>query len=214
MSDKPELEVIAGQVVDVQLTSETIVNQQAAAAPTKRKGRPRGAAPQAIITGRMRIFLKDPQGRDPHYDFEECELGVHEDQNVVIVRTKPRNKRAEPMNMLLANRSSGQDWMFEHSIVALTPPPAIGALWKAGILCVPLFIGGHYLSRYVISPEHTMMWWIWWPLMFTVLAFPVLWGAAILYDSMSLAGRRKRLRAYVREQARARATEQSPAAAA
>ena len=66
--------VSVGDVIEVQLTSETVMIEGA-------HGR-RQAEP-GHITNRMRLFVKLVDGKEQKFDFEDTELGVRETQRVV-----------------------------------------------------------------------------------------------------------------------------------
>lgn len=118
-----KLLVSAGDVLDVQLTSETVVIDT----PMGR----RAVAEPGHITNRMRLFVKDLDGREQVYDFEETELGVRETQRVAIVRAQIKREPA-PLNLMLFNLTAGQHDTFEGGLrVYLGRKPFFGPLWKA-----------------------------------------------------------------------------------
>lgn len=206
----PKLDIIRGQVVDVQLTERTIIEEPSVIRPNGRRARRGEGAPSGIITGRLRVFLDGPGLKDPHYDFENCELAVHKGQDVAIVRYQ-RRKKDGPRNVMLRNISAETECVFESGIEALVPRPWFGPRWKAFGLSLVMFAAGYLLSHYVISPERGQTWWIMWPLLFSVLAYPVFWGIMILVSRMSRSARKKRMIAYVRERAQQAAPSLPPA---
>ena len=70
--------ISAGDVIEVQLTSETVVIDT----PQGRQ------VEQGHITNRMRLFIKLTDGKETKFDFEDTELGVRETQRVAVVRGK------------------------------------------------------------------------------------------------------------------------------
>jgi hypothetical protein len=60
-----------------------------------------------------------------------------------------------------------------------------GARWKAVGLSALLFVFGILLSHYVIAPGHNIARAIAFSLMFSLLAFPVLWAIVALWDRFS-----------------------------
>lgn len=127
-----KLLINAGDVLGVQLTSETVVIDT-----------PQGRRPLAEpghITNRMRLFVKDMDGREQVYDFEETELGVRETQRVAIVRAQMKREPA-PINLMLFNLSAGQHDTFETGLrIYLGRKPFFGPLWKSAGLS--LLTGG------------------------------------------------------------------------
>lgn len=118
--------VAAGDVLDVQLTSETVVIDT----PLGR----RPAGEPGHITNRVRLFVKDLDGKEQVFDFEDTELGVRESQRVAIVRAKSGRAHA-PINLMLFNLSSAQHDTFEPGLAAyLGRKPFFGPPWKAAAL--------------------------------------------------------------------------------
>jgi hypothetical protein len=189
---RPKLEIIAGAVVDVQLSERRVED---VAPDPRRRGR-RRKKPAAIITGRLRLFLDGPGLNDPHYDFDRCELAVRRDQVVAFARVVP-DKRAAPVNMMLLNQSAGTTCEFPNGFAAYLGEPVFGAKWKAVGLSTMMFIIGHLLSRFVISPNEPGRW-FWFPLMFAFLSYVVFWGAMIVYENWSYRERWAKLRQSLR----------------
>src|SRR5262245_12294204 len=102
-----KLLISAGDVIEVQLTSETVVIEGA----TRRHVEP------GHITNRMRLFVRELDGSEMKYDFEDTELGVRESQRVAIVRAHLKRAPA-PVNMILFNLSSNERDTFEPGLAA------------------------------------------------------------------------------------------------
>src|ERR1043165_7691522 len=118
----------AGDVIEVQLTSETVVIET----PNGR----READDAGRITNRMRLFVRHPDGKEEKYDFDDTELGVRETQTVAIVRGK-RRRAKEPVNLILFNPSSGEHDPFERGLASyLGHKPFFGPLSKALVLAL------------------------------------------------------------------------------
>lgn len=207
------LEIITGKVVDVQLTERTLIEEPSVIRP--RGARAPRAAPKhtGVITGRLRLFLDGPGLNDPHYDFEQCELPVHRDQ-IVAIASYRRRKKAPAERVLLRNLSSEKECVFEAGLAAMTPPPWFGPRWKAFGLSLIMFGAGYVLSRFVISPDHSPTWWVGWPFLFAILAYPVFWGLMILSARIGRGARRKAALIYVRREMAARASRDETAAPA
>src|SRR5262245_18211023 len=86
--------ITAGDVIEVQLTSETVVIE----------GADRCYVEPGHIPNRMRLFVREAVGKEQKFDFEDTELGVRETQRVAVVRGRLK-KRPEAMNLLLFNLS-------------------------------------------------------------------------------------------------------------
>lgn len=119
MPDK--LMVTAGDVIDVQLTSETVVIE----------GADRRHVEPGHITNRMRLFVKLTDGKEQKYDFEDSDLGVRETQRVVIVRGQGKGKNDRgPYNIVLFNVSSGERGEFEGGLRAYLTSRSLGRSGK------------------------------------------------------------------------------------
>lgn len=154
--------ISAGDVIEVQLTSETVVLQDAHG---------RRAAEPGHITNRMRLFVKETDGKEKKYDFEDTELGVRETQRVAIVRAP------SGANLILFNLSSGEQDTFEPAIHALlSKKPLFGPLWKAIgvalVIAVIFYLVSHYqfgrgpvmagfMAGFFAFLTVPVLWWIW-----------------------------------------------------
>lgn len=166
--------VAAGDVIEVQLTSETVVIEGADV---------RHVEP-GHITNRMRLFVRETDGREQKYDFDETELGVRETQRVAIVRGRPKRAKA-PVNLILFNLSSGEKDTFEAGLAAyLGRTPVIGAAGKAVIFSTlvaliawvaPQWFGVGYNGALAIGLAA----------MFAVISFPVFWWLSGVWDRVS-----------------------------
>jgi len=118
--------ISAGDVIGVQLTSETVVIE----------GGGRRQVEPGHITNRMRLFVREVDGGEKKYDFEDTELGVRETQRVAIVRGKLK-RVDDPVNLLLFNMSSGESDTFEPGLRAyLGHKPFFGPLAKAFFISI------------------------------------------------------------------------------
>ena len=168
--------ISAGDVIEVQLTSETVVIEGA--------GRRRNAEP-GDITNRMRLFVRDINGGEQKYDFEDTELGVRETQRVAIVRGKLR-KAAEPVNLILFNLSSGESDTFEPGLAAyLGHRPFFGPLWKAGVLALGVAVIFWFVSNFITRNGTGGMMSVWLALMFAFLTYPVFWWICRVWDRLT-----------------------------
>ena len=138
MPDK--LIVSAGDVIDVQLTSETVVIE----------GADRRHVEPGHITNRMRLFLRQTDGKEQKYDFEDTELGVRETQRVVVVRGQGKGKQDRgPYNIVLFNISSGERGEFEGGLrIYLGHKPFFGPLWKAAVLAFAVAVVFWLISNF------------------------------------------------------------------
>ena len=167
----------AGDVIEVQLTSETVVIET----PNGR----RDADDAGRITNRMRLFVRHADGKEEKYDFDDTELGVRETQTVAIVRGKLRRAK-EPVNLILFNLSSGEHDPFERGLARyLGHKPFFGPLSKAFVFALGVAIVFYLVSHYIVRHEQGAVMSGFLALMFAFLCYPVFWGACGLWDRVS-----------------------------
>jgi hypothetical protein len=175
-----------GDVIEVQLTSETVVIEGA-------HGRRESDEP-GHITNRMRLFVREDGGKEAKYDFEETELGVRDTQRVAVVRAKFKN-REEPMNLILFNCSTGEKDCFENGLFAhLSYRPFFGAKWKAFFFSLLIAFIFFCVSFYVVrrgqgSVTSTSL-----AVMFAFLLYPLLWWICATWDRVTERIRYKKAR--------------------
>jgi len=175
--------ITAGDVIEVQLTSETVVIEGADA---------RHVEP-GHITNRMRLFVREGEGQERKYDFDDCELGVRETQRVVVVRGKIK-RRKEPVNLILFNLSSGEHEPFEQGLALyLARKPLLGPIGK-GLLASVLVAIIAWLTQLwsPIGYEGGLA--IALAIMLGVVAYPVVWFIARVWRRISEKGRYRRAR--------------------
>jgi len=183
MAKKPLIS--AGDVIEVQLTSETVVIEGA--------GGRRNAEP-GHITNRMRLFIRETDGAEKKYDFEDTELGVRETQRVAIVRGKLK-KQSEPLNLILFNLSSGESDTFEAGLSAyLSFKPFFGPLWKAATLSFGVAVIFWFVSNFITRDGNGGMMSMWLALMFGFLTYPVFWWICRTWDRITERMRYKAVR--------------------
>ena len=176
--------ISAGDVIEVQLTSETVVIDSPAGRRVEEKGH---------ITNRMRLFVRQLDGFEKKYDFEDCELGVRETQRVAIVRGMAR-RSAEPMHLLLFNLSSGEHDEFEPGLAAyLGYTPFFGARWKAAGAALSVAAVFWLVSR--LGFQTGPVWALMFALMFAFLTYPAFWWVCSWWDRFSERRRYRRARA-------------------
>jgi len=195
--------VSVGDVIEVQLTSETVMIEGA-------HGR-RQAEP-GHITNRMRLFVKLVDGKEQKFDFEDTELGVRETQRVAVVRGKLK-KWPEPMNLILFNLSSGEKDCFEGGLFPyLSRKPFFGPLWKAGALSLGVILVFWFVSNFIVRNGEGGMSSTWLAVMFGFLTYPVFWWICGLWDRFTERARyknaRKRFIAEMEARVRAYAPQQ------
>ena len=166
--------VTAGDVIEVQLTSETVVIE--------------GANGQSVehghITNRMRLFVRETDGREHNYDFDGTRLGVRETQRVAIVRGRPKRAK-DALNLILYNLSSGEHDTFEDGLaVYLGRTPVIGAYGKAFIFSAlvalitwvaPQWAGVGYNGAIAVGLA----------VMFALGGYPIFWWLSDVWDRVS-----------------------------
>jgi len=129
----PKLEIVTGDVADVQLTSETHI-----------AGGRAGKGAQAVdvrsrVVNRTRVFLKTTDGRERDFSFANTTVGVREGHRISVVLAKgPGMKAAQAV--LLHNHTTGQrdemDAVFKEAVRQKT----ISARWRALIGAVVVFL--------------------------------------------------------------------------
>jgi len=205
----PSLEIIAGEVTAVQLSSEAI--EDAPEAP--RRGRHK---PKERIINQMRIFVRDDAGKEDDYDFEESSVGVREGHRVVVVRASDK-KVPKPVILVLHNLSNSEREEVEENFALFTDrpyvlsPAVVGFLWALGT-----FVLGFLASRFVVSPDKGMGWNIGWPLMAAILGFFGFWGLTVAWRAILRRSKSERGRNAIRAeiQGRLAAYAQPPQTAA
>ncbi len=175
MADK--LIVTAGDVIDVQLTSETVVIE----------GADRRHVEPGHITNRMRLFVKLTDGKEQKYDFEDTELGVRETQRVVIVRGQGKGKLDRgPYNIVLYNLSSNERGEFESGLRAyLAHRPFFGPLWKAAAFSLAVTLLSWLITNLFIHNAAGVG--ISWSLaaLFGIFTYPVFWWLIGMWDQFT-----------------------------
>lgn len=167
--------ITAGDVIEVQLTSETVVIEQ---------GGRRHEEP-GHITNRMRLFVRETDGKEKKYDFEDTELGVRESQRVAIVRAKLK-RSPEPVHLMLFNLSSGEHDTFESGLAAyLGHKPFFGPLWKAAALSLGVALVFWFVSNYITRNGYGGLLSVALALMFAFLTYPVFWWIAGVWDRIT-----------------------------
>jgi hypothetical protein len=167
--------ISAGDVIEVQLTSETVVIES-------RTGR---REEEGHITNRMRLFVKETDGAEKKYDFDDTELGVRETQRVAIVRGKLK-KAEQPLNLILFNLSSNESDTFENGLRAyLGHNPFFGPLWKAAALSLGVAVVFWFVSNFVTRNGYGGLMSISLALMFGFLTYPVFWWLSRTWDRIT-----------------------------
>jgi hypothetical protein len=197
--------ISAGDVIDVQLTSETVVIESARGRRQEEPGH---------ITNRMRLFIRETDGTEKKYDFEDTELGVRETQRIAIVRSKPR-RAAEAANLLLFNLSRGEHDTFEHGLAAhLGRKPFFGPLCKAAALSFGVAFVFWFVSNFITRNVYGGLMSVALAMMFGFLVYPVFWWLCLTWDRiterMRYKAARKRLIADMATRVRAFAPNAAP----
>jgi hypothetical protein len=167
--------ISAGDVIEVQLTSETVVIE----------GGGRRQAEPGHITNRMRLFVRETDGSEKKYDFEDTELGVRETQRVAIVRGKLK-KWPEPMHLILFNLSSGEHDTFESGLHAyLGHKPFFGPLWKAAALAFGVALVFWFVSNFITRNGYGGVMSVALAGMFGFLTYPLFWWLSATWDRLT-----------------------------
>jgi hypothetical protein len=173
MADK--LLINAGDVIEVQLTSETVVIE----------GADRRHVEPGHITNRMRLFLRETDEKERKYDFEDTELGVRETQRVVVVRGQGK-RDATAYNIVLFNISSGERGEFESGLASyLGHKPFFGPLWKAAVLALGVALVFWFVSNFITRNGYGGLLSVSLALMFGFLTYPVFWWICRTWDRIT-----------------------------
>lgn len=194
--------ISAGDVLEVQLTSETVVIETA-------HGR-RASAEPGHITNRMRLFVKLTDGKEQKFDFEDTELGVREGQRVAIVRGQ-RKRAPAPSNLMLFNLSSGERDIFEPALAAYLErrswfgPPFQAVLWAAAVA-----LAFWLVSTFIVRQGHGGLMSIILALMFAFLTYPLFWWLCGLWGRFSARAKYKAARKRLVSEVEARVGASAP----
>jgi len=195
----------AGDVLEVQLTSETVVIEGA--------GGRRNAEP-GHITNRMRLFVRQTDGAEKKYDFEDTELGVREEQRVAIVRGQLK-KWPAPQNLILFNLSSGEHDTFEGGLFAyLGRKPFFGPLWKAAACSLGVIAIFWFVSNFIERDGAGGLGSISLAVMFGFLTYPVFWWICRTWDRVTEKMRYKSARKRFIKEMQGRVQAYAPASSA
>ncbi len=170
----------AGDVIEVQLTSETVVIES--------EGGRRNVEP-GHITNRMRLFVRHTDGTEKKYDFEDTELGVREEQRVAIVRGQLK-RQPEPINLILFNLSSGESDTFDTNLVAyLGHKPFIGPILKAALLSLAVALIYWIAATLGAREGADGMTRLGFAVLYAVLSYPVFWWICRTWDRLTQSAR-------------------------
>jgi hypothetical protein len=146
------------------------------------------------ITNRMRLFVRETDGREKKYDFDDTELGVRETQRVAIVRGRVKRVK-EPLNLILFNLSSGEHDTFESGLAAfLGRKPFFGAPWKAAAFAFGVALVFWFVSNFIMRNGDGGLMSIMLAGMFGFLTYPAFWWLCAIWDRVSERIRYRRAR--------------------
>ena len=180
----PKLEIVTGDVVNVQLTSETHV----AGAGGRRGGQSLDVRSRVI--NRTRIFLKAADGRERDFSFANTTVGVREGHRVSVVLAKGAGMKAAQA-VLLHNHTTGQRDEMEAVLQSAVRQKTIGARWRAMAGSFLLFFSYWGASAVINRGEANLVI----ATLLAILAYPVLWGVFGGVDALLLPQRERQLAA-------------------
>jgi hypothetical protein len=176
MAAPAKLMITTGEVLKVQLTSETHMLKA-----------PSTTGAQSRIVNKMRVFLRDNgDGKEKDFTFVNSSVGVREGHRVSIVRAQVRHAKS-PILLMLVNHSTGQredsDGGFEK---AMSTKGYFGQKWKAFGLSAILFVLFWLVSHFIVRQGQGGLASFFFALMFSFLMFPVFRGGVIVVDKLTV----------------------------
>jgi hypothetical protein len=182
--------VSAGDVVEVQLSADTPPQDPKG----RKKKKPKKAPPRRITVKRMRLFLREGDGKDQKYDFEDARLGVRQGQRVAVARGALRGA-PEPVNLMLCNLSTGEHEVFEHALTLfLVDKPTFTPFWQGMVMAGAAWIITTLAMFLIITPGVSFAGAAWYGVFVAFVLFWPLWGLAYSWDRMTERGRFRRAR--------------------
>lgn len=176
----PCVEIVEGEVVKVQLSSETHV-----------EGRAKARAEDTVlvsskVVNHMRLFLVGPDGKERDFQFSNTTVGVREGHHIVIARARPEGP-GPWLAVALYNRTTG---LREEQIGAYTAAARqqwVPARWRAAIWAIA--IGLIYWPLSEMIPLRGRGLGV--AVAIGVLAFPIAWLFTAMVDAIVLPGRQR-----------------------
>jgi hypothetical protein len=175
----PRLDVLIGDVVKVQMATETHV-----------AGGATDTAPLAVsssVVHRMRIFLRQKDGKERDVQFANAKLGVREGHHIAIALAKPLGGAMRPVT--LVNLTTGQREEYQDAFRAVVRQKIIHARLRAGAAGLILGVG-FFLFAHLFQPEGDHLW----PAIgIGLLGFGALWGVFAAVDAVVLPRQERQL---------------------
>jgi hypothetical protein len=175
----PRLDVLIGDVVKVQMATETHV-----------AGGATETMPLAVsssVVHRMRIFLRQKDGKERDVQFANAKLGVREGHHIAIALAKPPGAAMRPV--MLANLTTGQREDYQDAFRAVARQKIIHARLRAGAAGLVLGVG-FFLFAHLFQPggDH-----VWPAIGIGLMGFGALWGIFAAIDAVILPRQEKQL---------------------
>lgn len=163
----PKLEIVTGDVANVQLTSETHI-----AGGEAHRGRRGGQTidVRSRVINRTRVFLKTADGRERDFSFANTTVGVREGHRLSIVLAKGAGMKAAQA-VLLHNHTTGQRDEMEAVLKDAVRQKTIGARWRAAIGAVVVFLAYYGAMAALNRGEVNLML----AVLIAVGVYPILW---------------------------------------
>lgn len=183
----PKLEIVTGDVANVQLTSEThIAGAQAAGGRGRRGGQTIDVRSRVI--NRTRVFLKTADGRERDFSFANTTVGVREGHRLSIVLAKGAGMKAAQA-VLLHNHTTGQRDEMETVLKDAVRQKTIGARWRAAIGAVVVFLAYYGTMAALNRGEVNLML----AILIAIGVYPILWLVMGGIDALVLPQRERQL---------------------
>jgi hypothetical protein len=198
----PKLEIVTGDVANVQLTSETHI-------AGGRGGKARDVLDvRSKVINRTRVFLKTADGRERDFAFANTTVGVREGHRLSVVLAKGAGMKA-PQVVLLHNHTTGQRDEMDAVLKEAVRQKTFGARWRALAGAVVIFLAYYgataALNHGQVNP--------WLAVAIALGMFPILWGVMGGIDAVVLPQRERQLadRLHAEIEGRLRPLEVKPA---
>ena len=176
----PKLEIIEGDAVKVQLTSETHAPARGGVKANDK------LLVSSKVLNRMRLFIMRADGKEQDFQFVNSTVGVREGNRVAVVRAKPNG----PGPWLVVALYNLTTQTREEQIGAFAKAARqqwIGARWRAGMWAAGAFALDLLIGKWLHPHDHSF----WIAISFGIVAYPIAWAIGWITDLIVLPERQR-----------------------